>query len=213
MLIELSIHEGILHQRLAIVEHTIYLYGGNVLAKGGKLALLNGADLTLGIEYIYMNAVDTEESVSHSRTCVTRGGYEHIHLLPLALLTDEVLQQARHKAGTHILESEGRSMKEFEGVDIVFHLGHRAVERQGVVDNIVEGIRIYIFTKESIGYSVGNFLKTHFVDILEEFFGQFIDTLRHIESAIFCETFHNCFVQISYRSLIIRTVVLHIFII
>ena len=100
-------------------------------------------------------------------------------------------------------------MKQFERIDVVLHLSHRTVERQGVIHDIVESIRIHIFAKERAGYGVGNLLKTHLFDMVEELFGQFVDTLRHIESAILCETFHNCFLQISDGSIPVRAIIFH----
>ena len=102
-------------------------------------------------------------------------------------------------------------MKEFEGVDVVLDIDHRTIERQRVVDDILQGIRIHILAKESIGHRVGNLLERHLVDVVEEFLGQLVDTLWHIKSTIFCETFHNGLVQVSDRGLFIRTIVLHIF--
>ena len=171
MLIELCIHKGILHESLTIVEHTIDLDSRDVLAKGRKLALLNRRYLALGIEHIDMDAVDTQEAVGHSRACVARGGYEHVHLLTFSLLTDEILKQARHEAGTYILKGESGAMEEFEGVDIILDIHDRTVERQCVVDNILQGIRIHILTKEGIGNRVGNLLERHLVDIVEESLG------------------------------------------
>ena len=100
-------------------------------------------------------------------------------------------------------------MKQFEGIDVSLYLNDRTVERQGVIHDVVEGIRIHIFAKECAGYGVGNLLKTHFLDIIEEFLRQFVDTLWHIESAIFCETFHHCFMQISYGSIPVRAIIIH----
>ena len=92
MLIELSVHEGVLHEGLTIVEHTIDLNGRDVLAQRGELALLNGRDLTLRIEHIDMDAIDAEETVGYSRARISRGGHEDVHLLAFAFLLDKVLE-------------------------------------------------------------------------------------------------------------------------
>ena len=74
-----------------------------------------------------------------------------------------------------------------------------------------KGIRIYILAKESAGYGVGNLLKTHFLDVVEKLLGQLVDTLGHIQSAIFSQSLYNCFVQVGNRSLAVGAIVLHIF--
>ena len=106
-----------------------------------------------------MDAVDTQEAVGHSRARVARGGYEHVHLLTFSLLTDEILKQARHEAGTYVLEGERGAVEEFEGVDVILDIHDRTVERQRIVYNILEGIRVYILAKEGVGNCVGNLLE------------------------------------------------------
>ena len=128
MLIEFCIHESTLHQCLTIVEYTIHLDGCDILSQGSELTLLNGRHLSFGIEHIHVDAINTKETVGYSRTSITRSGYQYVDLLITLLLTDKVLQQSGHETGTHILEGEGRTVKEFEGVDAVFHLNHRTVE-------------------------------------------------------------------------------------
>ena len=211
VLIQFGIHKGILDEGLTIVEHTVNLNSSDVLSQCGELALLNRRDLTLGIEHIHMDAVNPQETISNGRAGITAGSHKDIDLLIALLLTDKILQQASHETGTHILEGEGRTMKQFEGIDIFLYLNHRAVERQGVIHDVVECVRIHIFAKECAGYGVGYLLKTHLLDIIEEFLWQFVDALWHIESAIFCETFHHCFVQISYGSFPVSAIIFHIF--
>ena len=78
MLVQFLVHEGRLYQRLTIVEDTIYLDSGNVLPQCGKLALLDGRNLTFGIEHINVDALYAQESVGHCATCVAAGSYEHV---------------------------------------------------------------------------------------------------------------------------------------
>ena len=125
-------------------------------------------------------------------------------------MLDEVLQQARHKTGTHILKGEGRTVEQLQGVNIVFYVHHWTIECQGVVHNIMQGIRIYILAKESTGYGVGNLLKTHFLDVVEKLLGQLVDTLGHIQSAILSQSLNYCFVQVGNRSLAVGAVIFHI---
>ena len=79
MLIEFGIHEGILHQSLTIVEHAVNLNGCDILAESSKLALLYGADLSLGIKHIDVDTIDTQETVGYGRACIAGGGYEDIN--------------------------------------------------------------------------------------------------------------------------------------
>ena len=99
-----------LDQGLAVVEHTVYLDGGDVLSQCGELAFLDRTDLALGVEYIDVDAVDTKETVGDCRTRVTAGGDEHIDLSG-TLLTDEILKEACHETGTDILECQGGTME------------------------------------------------------------------------------------------------------
>ena len=128
----------------------------------------------------------------------------------VVLLLDEVLQQTGHEAGTYILKGEGRTMEQLKCIDVVLDVDHRTIELQCVVNYIVQSIRIYIFAKESAGYGVGYLLETHLLDVVEKLLWQLVDTLGHIQSAIFCQSLNYCFVQIGNRGLIIRTIVLHI---
>ena len=91
VVVQLLVHEGTLHQRLAIVEHAVHLDGGDVLAECGELALLNGRHLSLGIEHIHVDALHAQESVGNGRTRVAAGGHQHVHLFRLALFLDEIL--------------------------------------------------------------------------------------------------------------------------
>ena len=81
MLVQLSVHEGVLNQRLAIVEDTIDLNGRNVLTQRGELALLNGADLALRIKHIDVDALYTEETVGDGRAGITTGSSWKLELL------------------------------------------------------------------------------------------------------------------------------------
>ena len=159
MLVQLCIHEGALHQGLTVIEDTIDLDGRDVLAQRGELALLNRTDLALRVEYIDMDALYAEEAIGYCRACIARGGHEDIDLLVVLLLTDKVLEQARHEPGTHILEGEGGAMEQLQRIDILLDLHHRTVEGEGVVDNLLQRIGLHILSEESVGYGVGNLLE------------------------------------------------------
>ena len=104
-------------------------------------------------------------------------------------------------------------MEQLKGIDVVLDVDHRTIELQCVVNYIVQSIRVYIFAKESAGYGVGYLLETHLLDVVEKLLWQLVDTLGHIQSAIFCQSLNYCFVQIGNRGLIIRTIVLHTYVI
>ena len=65
MLVQFLVHEGILNKSLAVIEDSVHLYSGNVLSEGCELALLNGADLALRIEYIDVDAFHTQKTVGN----------------------------------------------------------------------------------------------------------------------------------------------------
>ncbi len=64
--VDLLIDKSGLHQTLAIVESAIDFDGSDVLTKSGKLALLNGTNLALGIEDLDMYAFHSQKAVGHS---------------------------------------------------------------------------------------------------------------------------------------------------
>ena len=124
VLIQFLIHKGRLYQCLAVVEHTVYLDSRDVLAQCGELALLNGTDLALRIEHINVDAVNAEEAVGYGRTRVATGSHEYVHrfvccdvIATYRTVTQEVLQQTGHKAGTDVLEGEGGAVEELQRID------------------------------------------------------------------------------------------------
>ena len=132
VIVELLIHERVLHQRLTVIEDTVDLQCGDVAPQSSELALLDFANFSLGIENIDVDAVDAEEAVCHSRSCVARGCHEHVDLMmdacSLFVFLDEILQQTGHEAGTHIFESQSRAVEELKAVDVVFDLVDRSVK-------------------------------------------------------------------------------------
>ena len=209
MLVQLFIHEGRLDQRLAVVEDTVDLNGCDVLAQCGKLALLNGADLALGVEHIDMDALHAEETVGYGRTCIAAGGYQHVDLLFLSLSLNKVLEQASHEACTDILEGEGRTVEELQGIDVVLYLDDRAVEGQRVEDQVLQRIFIDILAKEVAGHVIGNVLERHALHVVEECLGQFVYFFRHIETAVFCQSFHYGLLQIGQWCFTVCAVIFH----
>ena len=111
VLVEFSIHEGVLYHCLAIVEDAVHLDGGDVLSEGGELAFLDGRYLALGIEHIDVDALYAKEAVGNGRTGVARGGNEDIDEALTSLLLVEIAQKACHKACADILEGEGGTME------------------------------------------------------------------------------------------------------
>ena len=199
MIIQLFIHKGGLNKGLTVVEHTINLYGSDILAEGGELTFLYRTDLALRIKHIDVNALNTKETVGNSRASVARGSYEHIDLFAVILLLEEILQQTSHETSTYILECQRRSVEEFQRIYLVGNLHHRTVEREGVIHYLLERVSINVFAKESISYSVGYLLKRHLVDTVKEFFWQGLDALRHIETFVFCQSLDYRFLERSHR--------------
>ena len=111
------------------------------------MAFLNRTYLTLWIEDIYVDTVNTEESVGYGTTCIARSCYEYVHTSlcrsrcrtnVFTALLEEILEQTRHETCTYVLECECRTMEEFEGVDIVGNRYDRTVELQCVIDNLLQ---------------------------------------------------------------------------
>ena len=210
VLIQFGIHEGILHKCLTVVEDTIHLDSRDVLAEGRELALLDRADFSFGIEHINVDTVYTEESVGYGRTCIARGSHKDIDLALSVFLTDEILQEAGHETGTHILKGEGRTVEKFQRVDVILDFHDRTVEGERVVDNLLQGIRLDILAEESIGDSIGNLLEGHLVDVVEEILRQLFDLLWHIETAVFCQSLDDGFMKVGNGSISVGTVIFHI---
>ena len=82
-------------------------------------------------------------------------------------------------------------MEKFERIDIVLHLHHRTVERQGVIHNLLQRLGIHILTKEGISHRIGDLLEGLGLDGVEEGLRQLLDLLRHVEPTVFCQSFHH----------------------
>ena len=148
MVVQFLIHKGVLHQCLTVVKHAIYLNGRDVLAQGSELTFLNRTHLSFGVEHIYMYALNAEEAISHGRTCVATGSNEHVDLSRTSITsgtsitraTSKISQQARHEPSTHILEGEGWSVEQLQGIDTIRYLHHWAVERQCIIHQFLQGV-------------------------------------------------------------------------
>ena len=113
MLVKFIVHKSRLHECLTVVEDTIYLDSGDILAQRSELALLNGADLALGVEHIDVDALYTKETIGYGATGITGGGHEDVDGLVACRIaaTQEVAKQTGHKARTNILEGKGGTME------------------------------------------------------------------------------------------------------
>ena len=188
VLVQFLIHKSRLHQRLTIVKDTIHLNSGNVLAQGGKLALLNGRDFSFGVEHIDVDALYAQETVGYGTSRVAACSHKDVDRPVCWSVTSkrwttsaqEITQQTCHKPGTYILEGKRRTVEQFQRVDIFCHFHHRTVEWQGVIDNVLQGVFVHIFSEEIAGYVIGNILELHILDVVEEGLGQFLDALRHV---------------------------------
>ena len=87
--------------------------------------------------------------------------------MTLSILS-EISQQSRHETSTDILEGEGRTVKEFQTIDIILDLDHRTIEGESVVYDILKGIKVDVFTKECASHIVGNLLERHVLNVVEE---------------------------------------------
>ena len=205
MLVQFLIHESRLDESLTVVEHAINLNCGDVLSKSGELTLLNRRDLTFGIKHIDVDSVNTEEAVCHSGARVTGSGYEDrnrgANPSPspregrFFWLGQHIAEKAGHEAGAYVLESEGRAMKQFEGIDVVLDFHYGRVELKRVIDNGTEVGRRHVFAKECVGNAISHFLKSQVLNCVEEVSRQVLNDFRHKQAAVWSEALDNCLAQ------------------
>ena len=150
-----------------------------------------------------MDALHAEEAIGNGAACVAGCGHKHVDLIALALLLQEVLQQACHKARADILKGQRGTVKQFQRVDTVSHGNYRAIECQSVIHNLLQGISLHILTEECVCNSIGYFLKRHLVDVVEKLLWQSLDILGHIEALILCQTLHDSLLQRRNRGLFV----------
>ena len=86
---------------------------------------------------MHADAVDAQETVGHGAAGVAGGGHEHMDLI---VPGEEILQQTRHETRAYVLESQGRSMEEFQGVDTRLDLADGAVEGQGLGNDPMQNV-------------------------------------------------------------------------
>ena len=215
MTVQFFIHEGSLHQGLAVIKDTVHLNRCDVLAQRGELAFLNGADLALGIEHIHVDALDAQETVGHRRARVAAGGHEHVDRRvgrgSPATISQEVLQQAGHKPSTYILEGQGGAVEQFQRVDVLLHLHDGTVELQRVVYQILQTVQVNVFAEEGAGYVVGDVLETHRRHVVEEGLRQLVNLFGHVEPAVLGQSLDDGLLQIGLWGLMVGAVVFHLY--
>jgi hypothetical protein len=153
---------------------------------------------------VHADAIDTEETVGHGAAGIAGGGHEHMDLI---VPGEEILQQTRHETRAYVLESQGRSMEEFQRVDARLDLADGAVEGQGLGNDPMQNVCRDVLAEERIGNHRGDLREgTH---RLEKRFRKLLDALRHIESTVFREAFDDGLPEIRPRRLAVRAVVSH----
>ena len=208
MLVQVCVHEGALHQGLAVVEHAVHLDGRDVLAQRGELALLNRADLAFGIQHVDMHALHAQEAVGHGAAGVARGGHQHIHQA-LTLAAAEVAQHACHETGAHILECQGGSVEEFQTEDVLFDFNQRDGEAKGLVHDALQGGGFHVLAEEGGGHVQTYLLKTHVLHVVEEALVELNEPFGHVESAVLGQTFLHGFLQSGQGCPAVGAVVFH----
>jgi len=205
---EVVVHECLLDKRLAVVEHAVHLYGCDVLSERGELALLNGADFSLGIEDEDADAVNIEESVGYGRSRVAACGNEHVYFLR-AFLVYEMLEHACHEACSNVLEGKGGAMEEFEREYAVFYGLYRTGKGECVINYLLESVCGDVLSEECISHVVGTLLKGHAVYVVEKLCWQLTDALWHVKSTIGGKTSYDCLMKGGKRGSMVGAVVLH----
>ena len=118
----------------------------------------------------------------------------------------EVPEQPRHEPGPDVLEREGGSMEEFQGIDPRLHLDERAVEGKRFLHDPPQLPGGDILPEESVGDGHG-YLREGLAP--EDFFRNRKDPLRHIESAVFRKALDDSLAEGGERSAVVCAVVSH----
>ena len=189
---QVVIQERGLDQGLAVVEAAIDLQGCDVLPQGGELALLDRTDAALGIEDEDVRAGNAQEAVRDGAAGVAGRGDEDIDL---ALILREMPQETGHEARTDVLESEGRPMEEFQGVNPLLHRNRRAVEGKRFRDDPVQLGAGNILPEESARHLLRDLHEGELGHTLEPIGGKGRNPLRHIESAVFRQALDDGFFE------------------
>ena len=111
--------------------------------------------------------------------------------------------------------SQGAIYRYYNGLDDIFA---DMVSRMRTEYDIITPMEELIkndYSFEEITFKIFDILaeamKAHLLDVIEKLFRQLVDLLGHVQSAIFCQSLNNCFVQVGNRGLAVSAVVLHIF--
>ena len=210
VLVQFLVHECRLDQRLTVVKDAVYLDGCDILAQRGELTLLDGADLALRIEHIDVDTLHAQESVGNSTSRVTAGSHQHVDkVTSRTRKTCKIAQQAGHEACADILEGQRGSVEQLQRINLVSHLDYRAIKRQRVIHQVLQGITVHVVAEEVAGHVVGNILELHVLDVVKERLWQFVYFLWHVESSVFCQSFYYRLFQVGYGRLPIGAVILH----
>ena len=111
---ERGVREGGLDQRLAVVEGAVDGEGGDVLAQGRELPLLEGGDPAARVEHHGPHPAPLPERLRHRRPGVAAGGGEDgDRMLRIA----DQLEHGGEEAGAEVLEGQGRPVEQLEGED------------------------------------------------------------------------------------------------
>ena len=153
---------------------------------------------------MHADTVDTQETIGHGTAGVAGGGHEHMDLI---VTDEEILQQTRHETRAYVLECQGRSMEEFQGVDTGLYLADGAVEGKRLGDDPPKHVRGDVLAEERISHRRGDLHEG--IHRLEERFRKRLDVLRHIETAVLREAFDDGLPEIRPRRLAVRAVVSH----
>ena len=107
---ELRVGEGELHQPLAIVEVTVHLDRGDIIAPAGELAFLERRNAALGIEDDRADRASVFGGATDRSAGVARGGGEDGQRLGAG----ETVETGEQEARAEILEGAGRPVEQLE---------------------------------------------------------------------------------------------------
>jgi hypothetical protein len=101
-------------------------------------------------------------------------------------------------------------VKQLQTVYTVSHLDDRRIKREGIVDQLLKGIRFDILPKKGGSYSMGNGLKVKLVDGFIKRIRQNSYTFRHIQAPVNSQAVNNSGLQTGQGRLVVGAVIVHI---
>ncbi len=179
---EVGAGKRLLREALTVVERALHRDSPDVAAERRELRFLHSAHVTVGIEHHDPRPGDAVERVRHRAAGVARCGDQHGQWR-LALFM-EMRQQTGEHAGAHVLEREGRAMKELEDRQAIVKRDQRCREVQRLAEQSPQIARGQVVGDERLQHAGGDVGERVLRKCRPLFARQRRQARRHIEPAI-----------------------------